>query len=265
MPTLVKAKTIHSCGQMEWFKQDVDDKSIKVGGQQLSGQQHIKTLDGYAMPLNVKSGLPYMDMHLYMDDEWESLPHLILTSDDDWNPSMLDHNLNEDKQWFDAVSDLPDDSLDSPFDAEGNYRHILVFDTFITNSILDDSVVPDLPWLYQAHEHYVHGRDPIYSDLHPNFAWLPKDVIQHTFACTTQYAQIPMSTTLKKHYKSPFPAMNVHCRNEALATDTVYSDVPAIDNGATIAQLFIGLTSTICDVYPMKTEKAFVNTLEDVI
>jgi hypothetical protein len=32
-----------------------------------------------------------------------------------------------------------------------------------------------------------------------------------------------------------------------------------------IAQLFVGLTSTVCDVYPLKTEKAFVNTLQDVI
>jgi hypothetical protein len=45
----------------------------------------------------------------------------------------------------------------------------------------------------------------------------------------------------------------------------VCSDVPAVDSGVTIAQLFVGLTSTVCDVYPLKTEKAFVNTLQDVI
>jgi hypothetical protein len=50
-----------------------------------------------------------------------------------------------------------------------------------------------------------------------------------------------------------------------LATDTVYSDVPAVDSGVTIAQFFVGLTFTVCDVYPLKTEKAFVNTLQDVI
>ena len=74
-----------------------------------------------------------------------------------------------------------------------------------------------------------------------------------------------MSTVLKKHYKSPFPALNVHRRDEALATDTVYSDVPAVDSGVTIAQLFVGLTSTVCDVYPLKSEKAFLNTLQDII
>jgi hypothetical protein len=48
-----KGKPIHSSGQLEWYKQEVDDKSIKVGG-----KQRIKTLDGYAIPLDVKSGLP---------------------------------------------------------------------------------------------------------------------------------------------------------------------------------------------------------------
>jgi hypothetical protein len=43
-----KGKTIHSSGQLEWYKQEVDEKSIKAGG-----KQRIKTLDGYVMPLDV--------------------------------------------------------------------------------------------------------------------------------------------------------------------------------------------------------------------
>ena len=74
-----------------------------------------------------------------------------------------------------------------------------------------------------------------------------------------------MSTILKKHYKSPFPAMNVHRRNEPIATDTVYSDTPATGSGVTSAQLFVGTKSLVTDVYGMKTDKQFVNTIEDVI
>jgi hypothetical protein len=70
---------------------------------------------------------------------------------------------------------------------------------------------------------------------------------------------------LKKHYKSPFPALNIHRREEALSTDTLHSNVPAADSGVTIYQLFVGLTSTVCEVYPLKTKKAFVNILQDVI
>lgn len=40
-------KTIHSCGQLEWFHNDVNDKSIKVPG----GLQCILTNDGYIFPL----------------------------------------------------------------------------------------------------------------------------------------------------------------------------------------------------------------------
>jgi hypothetical protein len=57
----------------------------------------------------------------------------------------------------------------------------------------------------------------------------------------------------------------MHRRNEPVATDTIWSDTPAVDNGAKFAQLFVGLRSLVTDVYPMKTDKEFVNSLEDHI
>jgi hypothetical protein len=53
--------------------------------------------------------------------------------------------------------------------------------------------------------------------------------------------------------------------NEPVATNTVFSDTPAVDSGVTCAQLFAGLESLVADVYGLKTDKAFVNTLEDNI
>ena len=73
--------------------------------------------------------------------------------------------------------------------------------------------------------------------------------------------QIPM----RKHFKSRFPAFNIPCRNEVVATDTIFSDTPAIDSGVTIAQTFVGKDSLVSDVYPMHSSKQFVNTLEDII
>jgi hypothetical protein len=43
----------------------------------------------------------------------------------------------------------------------------------------------------------------------------------------------------KKHYKSQFPTLNVSQRNEPIATDTVYSDTPAIDGGDTTSAQFV--------------------------
>ena len=70
---------------------------------------------------------------------------------------------------------------------------------------------------------------------------------------------------LKKTYRSPFPALNVHRRNEAVATDTVFSDTPAVDNESTMAQIYVGRESLVTDVFGIKTEKQFVNTLLDEI
>ena len=45
---------------------------------------------------------------------------------------------------------------------------------------------------------------------------------------------------------SPNPALNVFRRNEPVATDTMYGPEPAIDNGSTAAQFFIGRISGFC-------------------
>ena len=42
--------------------------------------------------------------------------------------------------------------------------------------------------------------------------------------------------------------------DEPIATDTIYSDTPAIDSGATITQIFVGTESLVTDVYSMKTD-----------
>jgi hypothetical protein len=62
-----EGKTIHSSGQMEWYKHDVDDKSRRV-----SGKQRIKTIDGYYIPINIQSGLPYVSQRPYADSEWDT-------------------------------------------------------------------------------------------------------------------------------------------------------------------------------------------------
>jgi hypothetical protein len=66
--------------------------------------------------------------------------------------------------------------------------------------------------------------------------------------------------------QSPFPAHNVWRRNEPVASDTIFSEVAAIcTNGQMMAQIFVGRTSLVIDIYGMSSEKQFVNTLEDVI
>ena len=130
-------RTIHSCAQMEMFQSDVNDKSLKTP----VGKQCITTLDGYCIPLNIKSGLSYMDLRPYTDNEWSTLSHVILTAETLWDPSILDNNITDDDEWYDSASDVPHGSLNPLFENKGNYnmRHevhsIRIIDTSLDKGV----------------------------------------------------------------------------------------------------------------------------------
>ena len=243
--------------------------------------QRIQTQDGYVHPLDIKNGLPYVPMRPYTDDEWDTLPHVIWTSDEDWDPSILDNVITNDERWYDAISDLDDGLIHSPFDEFGNYKfreadlHFFDpgeefnIDDDIDNNIddtIDTAILIAQKHQISANPTSITKKDPDYESLRPFFLHKSADVIKRTFAATTQYARSNIGgLQLKKTFKTPFPACNIHRRNEPVATDTIFSDTPAIDNGSKIAQLYVGRKSLVTDVYGIKTEKQFVNTLEDNI
>jgi hypothetical protein len=70
---------------------------------------------------------------------------------------------------------------------------------------------------------------------------------------------------MKKHYKTRNPVLSIPRRDEAVATDTVFSDVKAVDGGYTMAQIFVGRDTLVCDIYGIKSTKQFINTLADNI
>jgi hypothetical protein len=48
--------------------------------------------------------------------------------------------------------------------------------------------------------HTATNTDPDYEALHPYFGWLPFDMVNETFAHTTQYVRMPMSMKTDKHF-----------------------------------------------------------------
>ena len=139
-------------------------------------------------------------MRPYTDEEWDTLPQFLLTEDKDWDPSVLEHTLSDDDQWFDAVSDLQDDPSTNLFDEFGNYcKRVTVqesdqfFDTeqeFRSETELVDECIllHNYLLLYEVNECTVVNKEPDYSSMLPYFGWLPVDVIKKTFEQTTQYA-----------------------------------------------------------------------------
>ena len=82
-----RANAIHSPCQIEWFHNPCDDKSHHVGRKQV-----ITFLDGYATPLECRSGLMYMSiLGKPTDQDLYQHPHVCLTSPHEWDPSVLDY------------------------------------------------------------------------------------------------------------------------------------------------------------------------------
>ena len=98
------------------------------------------------------------------------------------------------------------------------------------------------------------------------FLFTSKEVIEKTLSSTTQFGKNLMAThSIKENIKLRFPANNVCCRHEPVATDTVFADVPAIDSGGCkMAQGFVGRNSYVAEVYLINSEKEFVQTLTDM-
>lgn len=286
-------RTIHSSGQLEHYKNKVDDRSRKV-----NGKQCIRTVEGLLIPLDIINGLPYLKMQPNTKKEWEELPHVIFTSGEEWDPTIIDNTISDQEDWYVNIIEKGDELPDKhPFDQFGNYKG--------RQPPKDIQIMPEIGEQSEEeeeeeinfHEIYRHASDlnqrflcyeleandkvqlevkePTeikaskvnYEDYRPYFLNVPLEKVRRTFQVTTQYATNVMSgQRITQTIKSPFPANNVWRRNEPVASDTVFAAVPAVcTNGHTMAQIFVGRKSLVIDVHSMGTEAEFVNTLEDQI
>ena len=259
--------TIHSSGQIEWFKNSVDDRSVQVGG-----KQRICTIDGYAMPLTCRGGLMYLSiLGKPTDTDLERYPAVHLTGPHEWDPSVLDYTHpsgDGEPPW----SNDPDErsAFDPNFDEFGDYTQRAIQ----TLSILDDSSSTLTPCstlmtnqhVFSTNQHDVSPETPDYENFRTYFGWVNVDTVQKTMEQSTQWGvSIPNTFPMKKHLKSRNPALNIPRRHGPVATDTVSSDTPAVHSGVKQAQVFVGMDTLVADAYPMKSGKQFVNTLEDNI
>ena len=140
--------------------------------------------------------------------------------------------------------------------------------------MLDDSSQPMTPFptirannhVFRSNQHVVNNDTPDYENLRHYFGWVNTDTVQKTIEQSTQWGvSIPNTFPMRKHLKSRNPALNIPRRHEPVATDTVFSDTPAVDSGVKQAQVLAGRDTLVADAYPMKSRKQFVNTLENYI
>ena len=245
---LWKGSPIHSSGQLEWLQTNVDETSVKVGGTQL-----INTLDGYSVPLPIKDDLAYAtSLGRPTEQDMDTYPHVIITSPDKW-----DH------------SQVPDQPFGDPmFDAYGDFnKHIIAnLNTLLDAPPGDCGLYTDISSVFTANLHQSSPQEPDWNTQCPFLAWTSPSSIKDTFNVTTRHGTAPNTQDyIKKHFKSRNPVFSIPRCSEAVATDTIFSDTPAVDDGPTMAQFIYGHDTLICDAYGIKSTKQFINTLSDNI
>ena len=243
---LGKGSSIHSSGQLEWFNSNVDEKSVKVGGTQL-----ITTLDGYSVPLLIKDGLAYAtSLGRPTDQDMDTYPHVFFTSPDKWDPSVLDH----DPPHLDGLdpSQVRDQPFGDPmFDAYGDFNERLIanLNTLLDAPPADCGSYTEIPSVFTAYLHQSSPQEPDWNTLCPSS-------IKDTFNVTTRHGTAPHTQDyIKKHFKSRNPVFNIPRRSEAVATDTIFSDTPAVDDGSTMAQFFCVHDTLVYDADGIKSTK----------
>jgi hypothetical protein len=250
-----QGRSIHSSVQLESFGIKVDDRSKVLN----AGTQTLMTPEGYVLPLDFKNGLPYLPIRPFTDDEWQDLPHVVFTSDVDWNPSEVDCKISDDDLWYDAIPDDPEqENFFDVFDEVGNHRAAIAVDTHAFRSDMRNEM--------QVAAMRTTPTPRTYEKYRDHFLRASTDVIKRTFDATTQFARSGWITgKIYDTHRAPFPALNVVRRNEAVATDTFFCDTPAVDCGFTDAQFFVGVDSRYVEVYGMKRSAHFIKVLWDTI
>jgi hypothetical protein len=260
-----KGRTIHSAVQMEAFGLDVDEKPRKA---RHPGLQRIVTPDGYVIPLSIRNGLPYMDMRYPSEEDMKNYPHVYFTEDSDWNPTQLDDEYIDDPDGFDRgayQSDIEGDELTFASDVNdfGEILDSTHYDLDVLLSQVKQSRV--------VMEQLIAKHVPKFEQLRPNFGWISAERIKATLAATTQFGRTVVRFPFRMHFKTRFPAANVDRLNDAVATDTFFSNTPAVNDGipghggVTMAQIFCARNSQLGLAVPMRSEKDMPQTIHEWI
>ena len=127
------------------------------------------------------------------------------------------------------------------FDAYGDFNERIIanLNTLLDAPPEDCGSYTEISSVFTANLHQSSPQEPDWNTLRKVFAWTSPSSIKDTFNVTTRHVTAPHTQDyIKKHFKSRNPVFNIARRSEAVATHTIFSDTPAVDDGSTMAQFF---------------------------
>ena len=99
-----------------------------------------------------------MNVCPYTNNNWNTLPHIILVSYDEWDPTILDYSIDDDAadngDWYDEISDISTRHNDKLFDSTGEYKYIyVIYGIDINNHNFENRTIPNDSLFYSVHDH----------------------------------------------------------------------------------------------------------------
>ena len=188
-----RGNAIYSPGQIEWFQNTCDDKYFHVGGEQV-----ITLLDGYATPLQGRTGLMYMNLlGKPTDTDLDTFPHVLLTGPHEWDPSVLDYThpaTAGDPTWAPDRSQCGahDPRIDKFGNFKGSINHALTHPPGNSN--------------IAQHKHAIQTQPIDFEKLRPYFDWVNKHTIEETFTKPLNGLLSPLDKLYEEAFQVQIPS-----------------------------------------------------------
>jgi oligoendopeptidase F len=157
--------------------------------------------------LDILHGLPYFKLRYPTDEEMENLPHVISTSDIEWDPRILGYITNKDTSKWYPDNDESQEYGNHNFNEFKQYcKCVLNQCESLYNYVSDSRDLEDVienVINYKYNNASTTTNDIDYEPLSPPFGFVLIEIFKKTFKVTTQYAHtLTLYNDMRKHYMS---------------------------------------------------------------
>ena len=161
----------------------------------------------------------------------------MFTSDETWDPNRVSSGLASVGQNPAQPGETSDSSSEVTY-LTCKDTPPMMWKSFETHAIRQKTLKP--------------GRNALNpGKFRPHLGWIGLERVKRTLDHTKQLGRSRDVVNMKHHFKTAHPALCVNRLDDKVATDTIFSDTPAHDDGipghggCTMAQLFVGAESRV--------------------